>query len=244
MKRGMYLLLPSLMLLFLYGCITPEGSLDPVASGNSTDILQAVLVMQDSMPPPPTQFRPGHVQPGTITAYLNKTETGFVIQLPSASLTPSPTLYHGILYASGGFGSKEFYAFDAATGDVKWALDLDDDGPTSAIIADDVVVFNTESCTIFAVHADTGEMLWSHYLGDPLLSTPSIAHGKVFTAYPASHGAQDFQPFGSNQAQQPASTSVQAHQNAAQLWGTHVLIADENIKSFAPNTLAIVTDSE
>src|SRR5262249_54944072 len=69
-----------------------------------------------------------------------------------------------------------------------WGMNLDDDGPTSAVCADDIVVFNTESCTIFALDARTGKNLWSHFLGDPLTSTPTIANGMVFTSYPANGG--------------------------------------------------------
>src|SRR5205823_5601490 len=43
-------------------------------------------------------------------------------------------------------------------------------------------------CTLFAVDADTGKHLWSHWLGDPLTSTPTIANGVVFTSYPAAGG--------------------------------------------------------
>ena len=37
-------------------------------------------------------------------------------------------------------------------------------------------MINTESCTLFALDAATGKMRWSYYLGDPLLSTPTIAN--------------------------------------------------------------------
>ena len=149
---------------------------------DTTDILAAVIALQQSMPAPPTEFRPGHVNSRQIEDYLEKSDGGFAIQLPRGSLTPSPTVYQDLLLVSGGFGSKEFYAFDALTGQVKWALDLDDDGPSSAVVEEDIAVFNTESCTIVACDVLTGELLWSHYLGDPLMSTPSIAGGLVFTA--------------------------------------------------------------
>ena len=48
--------------------------------------------------------------------------------------------------------------------------------------ADDVVVFNTESCTLFSLDANTGKHLWSYYLGDPLTSTPTIGNGRVYTS--------------------------------------------------------------
>jgi outer membrane protein assembly factor BamB len=67
---------------------------------------------------------------------------------------------------------------------------LDDDGPSSAACERSVCVFNTESCTVFAVNAETGKQLWSWWLGDPLTSSPTIADGRVFTSYPA-HGSGD-----------------------------------------------------
>src|SRR5438094_3287910 len=138
---------------------------------------------------PPTKFREGHVTPRKFDAKaIAKTPAGFTIQLPSGAPVPTPTVYRGKVYVSGGFHSKEFYCFDAATGALVWAIDLDDDGPTAAVCEDGVVVFNTESCTLFAVDADTGKLLWSHWLGDPLTSTPTIANGVVFTSYPAGGG--------------------------------------------------------
>ena len=135
---------------------------------------------------PPTKFRAGHVKPLMLTAdAIRKTDHGFEVKLPSGAPVATPTVYKGRVYVSGGFRSKEFYCFDARTGALVWGLALDDDGPSSAVVEDDVVVFNTESCTIFAVHAGTGRMLWSHWLGDPLTSTPTIAGGRVFTSYPA-----------------------------------------------------------
>lgn len=155
---------------------------------DSTDILQEVLAMHKALPAPSKEFRKGHISPRAIEKYLKAKEGGFAIQLPHHGLTPSPTIYKGIAYLSGGFGSKQFYAFNAKTGEKIWAVDLDDDGPSSAVVEDDIVVFNTESCTIFALQARTGELLWSYWLGDPLMSTPTILDGKVFTAYPATRG--------------------------------------------------------
>jgi len=138
---------------------------------------------------PPTDFRKGHVSQIEFKNYLEKQRSGFKIKLPSASNVPTPTFYKGKIYMSGGFGSKEYYAFDAKTGEKIWAITLDDDGPSVAAITDDVIVFNTESCTIFACDAKTGKMLWSYWLGDPLMSMPTIDNGMVFSAYPAYYGS-------------------------------------------------------
>src|SRR4051812_25365338 len=143
----------------------------------------------DKFAGPPSKFREGHVSPRKFDEKaVKKLADGFSVQLPSGAPIPTPTVYNGKVYVSGGFHSKEFYCFDAATGALKWAVDLDDDGPTAAVCDNSVCVFNTESCTLFAVDAETGKHLWSHWLGDPLTSTPTIANGVVFTSYPANGG--------------------------------------------------------
>ncbi len=140
----------------------------------------------DKFAAPPTQFRQGTVTPRKLDdKATTATKDGFVIQLPSGAPIPTPSVYKDKLYVSGGFHSREFYCFDAETGKLVWGVNLDDDGPTSAACQDGVILFNTESCTIFALDAETGKQLWSLFLGDPLTNTPTIANGKVFTAYPA-----------------------------------------------------------
>jgi outer membrane protein assembly factor BamB len=135
---------------------------------------------------PPTKFRKGHVKPRKLDPKsIVPGKEGFHIDLPSKAPIPTVTFYNGRIYTSGGFRSKEFYCFDANNGRLIWAIDLDDDGPSAAVCDDNICVFNTESCTLFAVDCSTGKQLWSWWLGDPLMSTPTIANGKVFTSYPA-----------------------------------------------------------
>jgi outer membrane protein assembly factor BamB len=136
---------------------------------------------------PKKDFRKGVVTPTTIKNYLTKTADGYCIQLPSSTNIPTPSVINGTVYLSGGFGSRQYYAFDAITGRNKWAVNLDDDGPSSGAMEDGIIVFNTESCTIFACDMVTGKCIWSYFLGDPLMSMPTIANGIVFTAYPANY---------------------------------------------------------
>src|SRR5207248_7371934 len=84
-----------------------------------------------------------------------------------------------------GFHSKQYFCFEAATGKLVWSADLDDDGPSTAACEDDLIVVNTESCTIFTLEASTGKGVWALYLGDPLMTAPTIAKGRVFTSFPA-----------------------------------------------------------
>ncbi len=152
-----------------------------------TDILATVKEWNsDKFASPPTEFRQGKVTARKVDGKATTaTKDGFVIQLPSGAPIPTPSVYQNKLYVSGGFHSREYYCFDAASGKPAWGVDLDDDGPTSAACQDGVILFNTESCTIFALDAATGKQLWSRFLGDPLTNTPTIANGRVFTAYPA-----------------------------------------------------------
>jgi outer membrane protein assembly factor BamB len=152
------------------------------------DILTQVLsINSNDRYKPKKEFRKGHVTVASLDKYFHKTPDGFCIQLASQTNIPTPAVVNGNLYLSGGFGSRQYYSFDAVSGQLKWAIDLDDDGPSSPAIQDGVIVFNTESCTIFACDLVTGKPIWSWYLGDPLMSMPTIANGIVFTSYPASY---------------------------------------------------------
>src|SRR5215831_327534 len=75
--------------------------------------------------------------------------SGWVIRLPGNRPIATPAYADGMLFVGGGYGSHEFYALDAQTGQVRWKIKTDDDGPTAAVVQDGYVAFNTESCTVF-----------------------------------------------------------------------------------------------
>jgi len=146
---------------------------------------KAALMNSEHHASPSATYRKGHVSAHSVKHYVKTNQRGYVIDLPGAYPIATPTYYKGRLYVSGGFGSRQFHCFDAETGKTIWTINLDDDGPSSCVIENDIVVFNTESCTLFACRADNGQMLWSWYLGDPLTSSPAASNGRVFTTYPA-----------------------------------------------------------
>lgn len=113
---------------------------------------------------------------------------GWITAMPRAELLTSPAFHEGKVFLGGGFASHRFYAFNAYSGELDWSIAAPDGGPTAAIIEDGKVIFNTESCTIFVADAESGEVLWSRWLGDPLMSQPAAAHGLVFSAYPKNGG--------------------------------------------------------
>ncbi len=114
---------------------------------------------------------------------------GWVTRLPEGAQLPSVAYGDGRVYVSGGFNAVSFYALNATTGTVEWATtNLEDNGPTAAIYEDDRVIFNTESCTLFALDASTGKRLWFKWLGDPTLAQTAVADGLIYAAHPSPDG--------------------------------------------------------
>src|SRR6266516_8017491 len=78
-------------------------------------------------------------------------KTGWVLRLPGGRPIATPAYADGLLFVGGGYGSHEFYAFKARTGEVAWKISTSDDGPTAAVVNAGYVAFNTESCTVIVV---------------------------------------------------------------------------------------------
>ncbi|MBI2923538.1 MAG: PQQ-binding-like beta-propeller repeat protein [Planctomycetes bacterium] len=114
---------------------------------------------------------------------------GWAVQIPGNLPLATPAYADGMLFIGGGYGSHEFYAFDAQTGALVWQIATGDDGPTAAVVEDGCVAFNTESCTVIVAEAKTGKILWQEWLGDPLMSQPAIWKGRLYMAYPAGQRA-------------------------------------------------------
>ena len=110
---------------------------------------------------------------------------GWVVRVPGGRPLATPAYSNGTLFVGGGYGSHEFYAFDAKTGRMVWKVNAGDDGPTAAVVEDGLVAFNTESCTLVVVDEKTGKLVWQEWLGDPLMSQPAVSKGKLYMAYPA-----------------------------------------------------------
>ncbi|MFT7581414.1 MAG: outer membrane protein assembly factor BamB, partial [Myxococcota bacterium] len=166
---------------------TPKERADKPKAPLGEDITAAYIAMHDgTYAAPPTEFRSGHVSPkGFAGEHVTATDNGFRIRFPSKAPIVTPAVYDTKVVVSGGFRSKEMYAFDARTGAPAWGAALDDDGPSAPACAEGLCAFNTESCTLFVVDAATGKMRWSKWLGDPLASAPTVANGRVCTSYPA-----------------------------------------------------------
>jgi outer membrane protein assembly factor BamB len=119
--------------------------------------------------------------------------SGWVLRIPGARPIATPAYADGMLFLGGGYGSHEFYAVDSDNGRIVWKIQTSDDGPTAAVVADGLVAFNTESCTLVVVDEKTGRVIWQEWLGDPLMSQPAIDKGVLYMAHPAFTGRQGTQ---------------------------------------------------
>jgi outer membrane protein assembly factor BamB len=113
--------------------------------------------------------------------------SGWKVAIPGNRPLATPAIAEGRLYLGGGFGSHEFYAFDAISGRRVWTYRTADDGPTAAVVEGGLIAFNTESCEL-EILTTGGRPLWKKWLGDPLMSMPAMADGRVYMAFPDSRG--------------------------------------------------------
>jgi Ca-activated chloride channel family protein len=114
-------------------------------------------------------------------------KTGWKLVIPGNRPLATPAVVDGKVLVGGGFGSHEFYAFDAKTGKKLWLYRTGDDGPTAAVVEDGYIAFNTESCELEIITMD-GKRVWKKWLGDPLMSMPAISKGRVYMSFPDSKG--------------------------------------------------------
>ncbi len=112
---------------------------------------------------------------------------GWRVTLPGRHSLATPAVVDGRVFIGGGFGSYDFYAFDARDGSLAWQYQTSDDGPTAAAVAEGHVVFNTESCELEVLTVE-GTPVWKKWLGDPLMSMPAVEAGRIYMAYPDSRG--------------------------------------------------------
>jgi len=128
---------------------------------------------------------PGHKPELTPVSFRTADgKSGWVVRIPGDRPLATPAYSNGRIFVGGGYGSHEFYAFNAKTGKLVWKTNTGDDGPSGAVVEDGLVAFNTESCTLVVVDEKTGKMVWQEWLGDPLMSQPAVSKGRLYMAYP------------------------------------------------------------
>ena len=159
------------------------GPAKHAAAPAPVDLVADRAVVKVAVPRPPSG--------GSVGFSFGDDRRGWVAHIPESVQLPAVAYGGDRVYVSGGFESVSFYGLDATTGRIDWATtNLEDNGPTAAIYEDGRVVFNTESCTLFALDAKTGKRLWLKKLGDPTLAQTAVAGGLVFSSHPADGGQE------------------------------------------------------
>ena len=153
------------------------------AAPASLDLAADRAVVPVAVPVPPSG--------GSVGFTFAEDHRGWVARIPEHLQLPAVAYGAGKIYVSGGFESVSFYGLDAETGRIDWATtNLEDNGPTAAVFEDDRVLFNTESCTLFALDARTGRRLLFRKLGDPTLAQVTTADGLVYASHPGDSGQE------------------------------------------------------
>jgi len=188
---GVSVLLAASSLLSLHAAHKPAAP-EPQAAGKTADASAAKQVAQKIDLGQATNVKLPATSRDLVAESFGTPDgrSGWVLRIPGGRPIATPAYADGMLFVGGGYGSHEFYAVDADTGRIVWQINVADDGPTAAVVADGMVAFNTESCTLVVVDERRGRVIWQEWLGDPLMSQPAIDKGVLFMAHPAATGRE------------------------------------------------------
>lgn len=116
---------------------------------------------------------------------------GWVAQLPERSQLVSVAYSKGKIFVGGGFGSSSMYALNATTGAREWTRTaLVDPGPTSAVVDEDELAYNTFSCSMEVLESATGKVMWTKWLGTETPNPPAFTGKLVIASHPSDGGYQ------------------------------------------------------
>ena len=97
----------------------------------------------------------------------------------------APILHEAPDDRSGGFDTRfgefdsQFYAIDAATGDILWEIALPGDSIGGATVVNDLVFTSTMNGQMFAFDRETGEEVWAFELPGPTDGWPAVVGNRL-----------------------------------------------------------------
>ncbi len=115
--------------------------------------------------------------------YLKTTAKGFDVDFSSSGPVGTPTLAENKIFTQEGFHSPNFYCLDAASGKHLWGVELGESGISPVVYHNGILLINTYSCTLYAIDAKNGNLLWSKWLAGTIYSTPSADGNSVYVVY-------------------------------------------------------------
>lgn len=116
--------------------------------------------------------------------YLKKTPVGYNLEFVNKTPISTPAVGDSKIFIPGPYYTNELICVDEESGKFIWGVDLDETGISSVVYYDGIVFVNTYSCTLYALNAKNGELLWSKWLATIIFSTPAVSGNKVITSYP------------------------------------------------------------
>ena len=94
-----------------------EVVVGPAMTGGQDVLAEMKAAHGKDVAAPPDDFRTGHATPRKLDAKsITRTADGFRVKLPSGAPITTPAAHAGVVVTSGGFHSREIYAFHAKTG--------------------------------------------------------------------------------------------------------------------------------
>ncbi len=137
---------------------------------------------------------------------------GWVAQLPERAQLVSVAYAGGKIFVGGGFGSSTMYALNAATGAKEWTREtLVDPGPTSAVVEDNELAYNTFSCTMEVLETSTGKVLWTKWLGMETPNPPAFSTNLVIASHPTNEGGYQLSAYKRKTGKDVWSATIDNH---------------------------------
>ncbi len=115
--------------------------------------------------------------------YLKVNSKGYDLKFGDSGPIGTPTIAENKIFTQQGFHSPNFYCMDALTGKNIWGVELGESGISPIVYHEGVLLINTYSCTLYAIDAKDGKMLWSKWLAGTIYSTPSADGKSVYVVY-------------------------------------------------------------
>lgn len=124
-------------------------------------------------------------KPAAFTIGRENEHSAWIANIPERQTLVSVAYGGGKIFVGGGFGTSTMYALDAKTGKRVWtSYNLADPGPTPPVFAENEIAFNTFSCSLEVIDAETGKTKWAKNIGTETPIQPAIYNGLVIAPHP------------------------------------------------------------
>jgi outer membrane protein assembly factor BamB len=111
------------------------------------------------------------------TSNVSGLEVKWAFQAKDA-ISGAPVVVGGVVYFGDGAGN--LYAVDVASGLRLWSRDVGNCGGSPAVVAGIVYTATCVSGGLIALDAQSGDVLWSQFLGGGVFGSPAVVNGLVY----------------------------------------------------------------